>query len=166
MKKFLQSVGVIAALASFVPAVAAASPWNRRCGTGQDGFLLGGSDKWEVSGPFHIRMSYPTALSIDLRLPLQEFNTKFAVGDVPCAVAQDVAYAASKAWLHWPGNDGWAKVQWIGYSTGPYLGRVYCKGVSQADGGATETCHHKADGHAGAYTARFTISVNPYYYGS
>jgi len=48
-----------------------------------------------------------------------------------------------------------------GYSVGPYLGRFYCTGVSQRDGGARETCHHNADTHAGAITGKFRILANP-----
>ena len=134
---------------------AQASAWNRTC---QGGFTFGSQSQWATSRLW-VGMSYPTARSIALRTPVQEFGTYVKAGDEPCMVAQTVTLDAGNAWYNWPGNDGWVNVPYVfGYSSGPSLGRFYCTGVGLTDGGANETCKHRADGHAGPITVRFTIS--------
>jgi hypothetical protein len=143
---------------------AAASPWNRGCA---GGFVAGKPDTnynypWLVSVG-HIGMSAKTAQSIAMRAPTEEFGYREKAREIPCNVAENIAESGARAWVRWPHNDGWIGVTRSGYSVGPYLGRFYCRGVSHSDGGATETCHHDADRHAGAATGTFLIKANPSY---
>jgi hypothetical protein len=112
-----------------------------------------------------IGMQASTAYSIARRWPVEEFGYHVsATRDVPCSVASSVADAGGQAWAHWSGNDGVVGVRPTGYTAGPYLGRFSCTGW-QGGRGTHETCHHSADGHAGAITVRFLITDNPNYSG-
>jgi hypothetical protein len=161
-------VTICVSAASLLSAPALASPWARGCGTARDGFVAGKPDAnynypWFVVGPWQIGMSAKTARSIAQRAPVEEFGYHEKAVEIPCNVAQNIAESGAKAWVKWSGNDGWIGVTRAGYSVGPYLGRLYCTGVSQKDGGARETCHHNADRHAGAITGKFLIVTNPKY---
>lgn len=156
-------LGLVLLALAVLSAPASASPWNRSCGTARDGFLTP-DPKWEVVGPYQIGMSYTTAKGIAQRVGPNEFappGSHPAARDVPCDAAFSIAMNGAKAWTKWPGNSGWMGAGWIGYATGPYYGSFHCTGVSQADGGARETCHHNADRHAGAMTGRFVIHPAP-----
>ncbi len=92
MKKYLALLPALFALA--LPAVAAASPYNRDCGTSADGWILGpfnydNETPWAVSGPWHINMTRGRAQAEALlgRFPIQEFGTRFRLSQIPCAVA-------------------------------------------------------------------------------
>ena len=167
MKRYVAVLPVLVALA--LPAAASASPYNRDCGTSRGGWLVGSEDSdnetpWMVNGPWHIRMTnWPAqARSLVQRFPVQEFNTKFPLADVPCAIAQGVASGASGKWANWPGNNGWVNVN-VGTSGGDAsIGLFHCTGYDlQAPDVARETCTTRYRG--GAVIASFTISNNPYY---
>jgi hypothetical protein len=145
--------------ASVTPA--SASPWNRSCGTPNDGFVFGPGYQWEVDGPFQVGMSYPTALSISRRVPSYE-GYRPSARQVVCQVAQSIASDGAQAWAGWPGSTGVTGVTTIGPLGGPYLGRFSCVGLEHGYG-TSETCRHRADRHAGAITGRFVIRNNPNY---
>jgi hypothetical protein len=152
---------LIAVAAGAVIAAPASAAGLTRCGSPADGFLLA-NEHYEVIGPFGVAMSHATAASIARRVGPGEFGTHETAAEVPCAVAVDIAMDAANAWLHWGSNHGTARVHWYGYATGPYLGVFRCTGVRLAHARVRETCHHAADGHAGAITGQFVIGRNPY----
>jgi hypothetical protein len=135
---------------------ASASPWNRSCGSSRDGFLTQ-DNQMEVLGPWQVGMSYGTAKRIDQRVGIFE-GWHISTKDVPCVVAENVAWYGADAWTrHWSGDDGWMGAGWIGAANGPYYGAFHCTGVPWGATGNRETCHHRADRHAGAITVRFVI---------
>lgn len=165
--RVMSASSITAALAVLMLAAgpASASPWNRSCGGSGDG-SLSSNEQWETSGPWHVGMSYQTALSIDRRVGPDEFarpGTHPPVKYVPCTVAQAVSFKAMDAWVHWGWNSGVVGAGWIGYAFGPYFGRFHCHGRSTSNGGARETCTHYADAHAGQMTVSLRISPNPYW---
>lgn len=155
MRRSIVSLGLIIGLA--LPATAQSSPWNRGCG--RSGGFLTNSGKNQVSGPIYVGMTAATAESIARRVGPGEFGYHFSASrDIPCGVAQAVAFRGANAWEHWSGNNGVVGAGWIGYATGPYFGRFTCTGWNDANGLVHESCHHYADAHAGAITVQFIIS--------
>lgn len=121
MKTYLALVPVVLALALALPATAAASRYNRNCGTARDGWILGPENAdyespWVVNGPFHIKMTKGLVQSTALAKlwPVQEFGYRIKPSAIPCLLAQDIASSASRAWVNWTGNSGTATVQWEG----------------------------------------------------
>ena len=120
--------------------------------------------RWEVSGPWHVLMSEPTAAGIARRVGPEEFappGSHPPANTIPCQVAQAVAFTGAEAWANWTGNTGAFGVGWFGEAPGPYLGLFHCMGVSRNDGGAKETCVHRPDRHAGRIKVSFTITAAP-----
>lgn len=167
MKRYLALLPALVALA--LPAVAAASPYNRNCGTSADGWLLGpfnydNEAPWMVNGPWHINMTKGRAQVQALlrRFSIQEFGTRFALSGVPCAVAQGVTISASEKWVSWPGDSGWVNVHLSTSGGDVYVGLFHCTGYDlPTPERARETCTMRYRG--GTIIGAFTISDNPYY---
>lgn len=134
--------------------------FDENCGTPRDGGLSG-NDKWETLGPWHVSMSYATARSIASRVGPSEFqppNSHPSPNDVPCDIASAVSQAGTDAFTHWHSTSGTVNSGWTGYAAGPQFSFT-CSGKRRSDGGATETCVHVADQHAGRVVVRFTIEA-------
>jgi hypothetical protein len=151
-----------------LPSPSHASPYNRDCGTSRDGWVVGDFNSenetpWEVSGPWHIRMTNGPrqAQALLKRFPVQEFNTHVQLGDVPCMVAQGIALSASQRWPRWPAGAGSVRVT-LGTSGGDaQLGRYRCTSRNlQPPSVAKVTCWTWLSG--GNIRGTFVISQNPY----
>lgn len=156
-------------LALAIPATASASsPYNRYCGTRQDGWLVGhfnsnNETPYEVHGPWHIVMTRAEAVRLQRRFPAGEFGSHITLAQTPCFVGQAIASNASMAWVNWTGDSGWANV--VADSSGgeTRLGRFRCSGYAIDNGNALhEICGMRdRDGHLVVGT--FDITKNPYY---
>jgi hypothetical protein len=159
------SVLVCLALAPF----AQASPYNRWCGTSQDGWVVGPSNannetQWVVNGPWHIQMrnGHAQAPVLLKRFPVQEFGTHIPLREVPCLLAQGIASSASEKWPYWSNGAGTVHVS-VGTSGGLVrLGLYHCTSKSlEAPNVAQVTCSTRFRGSG--IIGVFTISDNPYY---
>jgi hypothetical protein len=170
MKKFLLPLPVTLALA--LPAAAAASRYNRNCGSHRDGWVLGPEDanyesEYEVLGPWHINMTQGEAIRLARRAPIQEFGYRIKSREIPCLAGTAIASSASYAWLNWPGDDGWTNV--VASTSGGNLriGRFYCTGRTgrTTNGGVAqkETCTMRYRG--GKVVGSLKITDNPNYSG-
>jgi hypothetical protein len=131
---------------------------HRECGTPQSGGLTT-DEQWVTNGPWYVAMGYETARGIARQVGPYELQPPYshpAPGDVPCDIASSVALAAADARTHWHSDRGPVTAGWTGYSVGPAY-RFDCNGTHRRDRGATETCTHESDRHAGEITVRFTI---------
>lgn len=135
------------------------------CGSVRDGFVTV-NERWESSGPWHVKMSSETARSIARRVGPKEFqppSSHPAAKEVPCVVASSVAFGGANARSRWRSNSGSMTARWASYAAGPSFGRFSCTGVRRRTGGAEETCIHRADRHAGQITVQFVVRPDPYY---
>ncbi len=133
------AIGLLSASAAF------ASPYNRNCGKSTYGFLFGPGDAYEMHGPWHIKMSAKEARFLTPRFPPGEFGTHITQGQVPCIVAEAIAFSASLSWLNWPGNNGWSNVKADTYGGTTFIGTFYCAGTPLAGNGVVKLrcAYHK-----------------------
>jgi hypothetical protein len=161
------AVSVLVGLA-FAP-LAQASPYDRWCGTSQDGWVVGPDNannetQWIVNGPWHIQMTngHAQAPALLKRFPVQEFDTHIPLREVPCLLAQGIATSASEKWPYWGNGAGPVHVS-VGTSGGLVrLGLYHCTSKSlEAPKAAKVTCSTRFRGSS--IIGVFTISDNPYY---
>jgi hypothetical protein len=138
------------------------SVYDIACGSARAGFITT-NERWESSGPWHVKLSFESARSIARRVGPGEFqppSSHPAAKDVPCVVASSVAFRGANAWSTWSSNSGSMTAGWASYAAGPSFGRFVCTGVGRRAGGARETCIHRADRHAGQITVQFAVQPN------
>jgi hypothetical protein len=164
MKRYLLAV-VLPLVMLAAPASASASPYNRNCGTRQDGWVFGPEDAdyeapWIVNGPWHINITEGEAIRLTRVIPIQEFGVRDKLSGTLCFVAEGIAESASIGWVNWPGDEGWVNV--VAYTSGAaaQFGRFYCTGYDlPAPAVAKETCTRKYWG--GKVVGSFTIRRIP-----
>lgn len=167
MKKYPLILTTVSLLA--IPATAAASPYNRTCGSPRDGWLVGTGNPshsyetpYEVHGPWQISMSASEARRLTERFPTQEFGSRITLKQTPCLVGQAIAESGSQAWAKRSGSNGWTKITASTSGGSTYIGRFYCSGHSIEGGNAVkETCVMRYRG--GKVVGKFKITRNPHY---
>jgi hypothetical protein len=141
-------------------AATSTSPYVRFCGTRQDGWLV--NNRNEVHGPWHISMTKSQAERYQKRFPTQEFGSHITLNQTPCLVGEGIAVSASRAWRHWHGSHGRARIG-VGTSGGiTYLGWVRCSShLVRNPWAISVTCNQPYRGSQ-VVVGKFAITKNPY----